>query len=72
MQDFTHNLVDQLPNQFHSKALQVDGYLRVEGAPLGTMYAIGDASTVGYEGLSQLTTDPPWHDERAALSVGQV
>jgi NADH dehydrogenase len=46
MQDFTRNLCDQLPNQFHSKAVQVDGYLRVEGAPLGTMYAIGDASTV--------------------------
>lgn len=56
MQDFTKNLVDQLPNQFHSKALQVDGYLRVEGAPLGTMYAIGDASTVSYCYSSQ--TDP--------------
>lgn len=56
MQDFTRNLCDQLPNQFHSKAVQVDGYLRVEGAPLGTMYAIGDASTVSFR--VDLEADP--------------
>lgn len=72
MQDFTRNLCDQLPNQFHSKAVQVDGYLRVEGVPLGTMYAIGDASTVSFEGRFELTSDPPRHDERAALALGQV
>lgn len=46
MQPFTKRLVDILPNQFHSKAVQVDGFLRVKGAPKGTVYAIGDASTV--------------------------
>lgn len=45
MQPFTKRLVDILPNQFHSKAVQVDGFLRVKGAPKGTVYAIGDAST---------------------------
>ena len=47
MQPFTKRLVELLPNQFHSKAVQVDGYLRVAGAPKGTVYAVGDASTVG-------------------------
>lgn len=46
MQPFTKRMVEQLPNQFHSKAVQVDAYLRVEGAPKGTVYCIGDASTV--------------------------
>jgi len=35
-----------LPNQYHHHALEVDSHLRVKGAPLGTLYAIGDASTV--------------------------
>jgi len=47
MQPFTKAMVERLPNQYHSKAVQVDNYLRVEGAPKGTIYAIGDASTVG-------------------------
>ena len=47
MQPFTQRLVELLPNQFHSKAVQTDAYLRVEGAPKGTVYAVGDASTVG-------------------------
>jgi NADH dehydrogenase len=46
MQPFTKRLVELLPNQFHSKAVQVDGFLRVKGAPAGTVYALGDASTV--------------------------
>jgi NADH dehydrogenase FAD-containing subunit len=48
MQPFTKRLVELLPNQFHSKAVQTDGFLRVDGAPKGTVYAIGDASTVSY------------------------
>lgn len=47
MQPFTKRLVELLPNQFHSKAVQTDGFLRVDGAPKGTVYAVGDASTVG-------------------------
>lgn len=46
MQPFTKRMVELLPNQYHSKACQVDAYLRVEGAPRGTVYAIGDAATV--------------------------
>lgn len=46
MQPFTKRLVELLPNQFHSKAVQTDAFLRVDGAPRGTVYAIGDASTV--------------------------
>ncbi len=46
MNPFTKRLVDILPNQYHSKAVEVDSYLRVAGAPLGTVYAIGDAATI--------------------------
>lgn len=46
MQNFTKRMVELLPNQYHSKACQVDAYLRVEGAPAGTVYAMGDAATV--------------------------
>lgn len=34
------------PNQVHKKAIEVDAHLRVKGAPVGDVYAIGDASTV--------------------------
>lgn len=53
MQPFTKRLVELLPNQYHNKAVQVDGYLRVTGAPTGTVYAIGDASTVSFVSLHQ-------------------
>ncbi|WVQ72061.1 hypothetical protein IAR50_001605 [Cryptococcus sp. DSM 104548] len=46
MQPFTQRLVEVLPNQYHSKAVEVDGYLRVQGAPMGTVYALGDSATV--------------------------
>ncbi|KAL1405793.1 hypothetical protein Q8F55_007469 [Vanrija albida] len=54
MQGFTKRMVEQLPNQFHSKAVQVDAYLRVEGAPKGTVYCIGDASTIHLDMLNDL------------------
>ena len=54
MQPFTKRLVEVLPNQFHSKAVQVDGYLRVKGSPLGTIYALGDASTIHSDMLPHL------------------
>jgi NADH dehydrogenase FAD-containing subunit len=47
MNPFTKRLVELLPNQYHSKAVEVDSFLRVEGAPQGTVYAMGDAATVG-------------------------
>jgi hypothetical protein len=46
MNPFTKTVVEKLPNQFHRKAVEVDQHLRVRGAPPGTVYAIGDASTV--------------------------
>lgn len=48
MQPFTKRLVELLPNQYHSKAVEVDSYLRVEGAPRGTVYCLGDAATVRF------------------------
>ncbi|KAI9630207.1 hypothetical protein KEM48_012240 [Puccinia striiformis f. sp. tritici PST-130] len=46
MNPLTQKLAGYLPNQYHKHALEVDSYLRVTGAPLGTVYAIGDASTI--------------------------
>ncbi len=46
MNPFVKRLVSVLPNQFHLKGLQVDSHLRVKGAPEGSMYAVGDASTI--------------------------
>lgn len=46
MSPFTRRVTEVLPNQSHLKALQIDSHLRVKGAPLGSMYAMGDASTI--------------------------
>ncbi|PLW43525.1 hypothetical protein PCASD_06739 [Puccinia coronata f. sp. avenae] len=46
MNPLTQKLAGYLPNQYHKHALEVDSHLRVKGAPLGTVYAIGDASTI--------------------------
>jgi NADH dehydrogenase len=46
MNPFTQRVCDLLPNQVHSKAIEVDSHLRVVGSPLGTVYAVGDAATV--------------------------
>jgi NADH dehydrogenase FAD-containing subunit len=48
MNPFTQRVSNLLPNQVHKKAIVVDAHLRVKGAPLGTVYAIGDASTVSF------------------------
>ncbi|KAJ3484594.1 hypothetical protein NLI96_g5534 [Meripilus lineatus] len=47
MNPFTARVSSLLPNQVHKKAIEVDAHLRVKGAPVGEVYAIGDASTVG-------------------------
>ena len=47
MNPFTHRVSTLLPNQVHKKAIEVDAHLRVKGAPLGDVYAIGDCATVG-------------------------
>ncbi|WFD31183.1 hypothetical protein MSPP1_002217 [Malassezia sp. CBS 17886] len=46
---FTQTLSTGLPDQGHAKALVVDEHLRVLGTPPGTVYAMGDASTVVYD-----------------------
>lgn len=46
MNPFTRQVASELPNQYHKHALEVDSHLRVLGAPLGSMYAIGDAATI--------------------------
>lgn len=46
MNPFTRLVASYLPNQYHKHALEVDSHLRVKGAPLGTVYCIGDASTI--------------------------
>ncbi|SPO03208.1 probable NADH dehydrogenase (ubiquinone), 64 kD subunit, mitochondrial [Cephalotrichum gorgonifer] len=45
--DFCKRLVDKLgPAQVNQKALETDSHLRLNGAPLGEVYAIGDCATV--------------------------
>ncbi len=46
MNPFTERVSSLLPNQVHKKAIEVDAQLRVKGAPLGTVYAVGDCATV--------------------------
>ena len=46
MNPFTQRVSDLLPNQVHKKAIEVDAHLRVKGAPLREVYALGDASTI--------------------------
>ncbi|KAF8889472.1 hypothetical protein CPB85DRAFT_1231500 [Mucidula mucida] len=46
MNPFTERVSSLLPNQVHKKAIEVDAQLRVKGAPLGTVYAVGDCATI--------------------------
>ncbi|KAK4692762.1 NADH:quinone reductase (non-electrogenic), partial [Phenoliferia sp. Uapishka_3] len=46
MNPFSEKIASLLPNQYHKHALEVDSHLRVIGAPLGTVYALGDCATV--------------------------
>lgn len=46
MNPFSEKVASLLPNQYHKHALEVDSHLRVIGAPLGTVYALGDCATV--------------------------
>ncbi|THH06499.1 hypothetical protein EW145_g4046 [Phellinidium pouzarii] len=54
MNPFTRRVSSLLPNQVHFKAIEVDAHLRVKGAPLGTVYAIGDASVLETNIVSHL------------------
>jgi NADPH-dependent 2,4-dienoyl-CoA reductase/sulfur reductase-like enzyme len=46
MNPFTARVSSLLPNQVHKRAIEVDAHLRVKGAPLGDVYAIGDCATI--------------------------
>lgn len=46
MNPFTQRVSSLLPNQVNKKAIEIDAYLRVNGAPLGEVYAVGDCATV--------------------------
>lgn len=46
MQQFTGRVSSLLPNQVHKKAIVTDAHLRVKGAPVGQVYAVGDCATV--------------------------
>ncbi|TFK42366.1 pyridine nucleotide-disulfide oxidoreductase-domain-containing protein [Crucibulum laeve] len=46
MNPFTQRVSNLLPNQVHKKAIEVDAHLRVKGAPVGEVYAIGDCATI--------------------------
>jgi NADH dehydrogenase FAD-containing subunit len=61
MNPFTSKVAGYLPNQVHKKAIEVDSYLRVKGAPQGTVYAIGDCATVSplSNRSSQFSVDSP-------------
>lgn len=44
--DFAKNIAKKFDNQNNQHALETDTHLRLVGAPLGDVYAIGDCSTV--------------------------
>jgi NADH dehydrogenase len=54
MNPFTARVSSLLPNQVHKKAIETDAHLRVKGAPLGDVYAIGDCATVETSIVSHL------------------
>ncbi|KAJ6502224.1 hypothetical protein C8R45DRAFT_819047 [Mycena sanguinolenta] len=54
MNPFAERVSALLPNQVHKKAIEVDAHLRVRGAPLGTVYAVGDCSTIETSVVSHL------------------
>ncbi|KAF8559689.1 nucleotide-binding domain-containing protein [Imleria badia] len=54
MNPLTKRISDLLPNQVHKKAIEVDAHLRVKGAPLGEVYAIGDCATIETSLVSHL------------------
>ncbi|KAJ6624528.1 hypothetical protein B0H10DRAFT_725699 [Mycena sp. CBHHK59/15] len=54
MNPFTARVSSLLPNQVHKKAIEVDAHLRVKGAPLGDVYAIGDCATIETSVVSHL------------------
>ena len=46
MNPLTKTISEKLPEQKNTRALITDQHLRLKGAPVSTVYAIGDCSTV--------------------------
>ncbi|WFD02216.1 hypothetical protein MOBT1_000897 [Malassezia obtusa] len=71
--NFTKVLGDLLPDQGNPHALRVDTHLRVLGAPQGTVYAMGDASTVDndLEGFMRANFNRFDSDQDGELTVSE-
>lgn len=54
--DFCKRLASKIPTQTNRHALETDTHLRLNGAPLGSVYAIGDCSTVQNNVADHLVT----------------
>ncbi|KAI4205408.1 MAG: hypothetical protein LQ350_000451 [Teloschistes chrysophthalmus] len=54
--DFCKRLASKLPTQTNRHALETDTHLRLNGTPLGSVYAIGDCSTVQNNVADHLVT----------------
>ncbi|KAF3133947.1 hypothetical protein TWF569_010339 [Orbilia oligospora] len=54
--DFAKNLATKLDKQTNKHALETDTHLRLIGAPIGDVYAIGDCSTVQYNLAQNIMT----------------
>ncbi|KIK08159.1 hypothetical protein K443DRAFT_663480 [Laccaria amethystina LaAM-08-1] len=54
MNPFTKRVSSLLPNQAHKRAIETDAHLRVKGAPLGELYAVGDCATIETSIVSHL------------------
>ncbi|KAI4242130.1 MAG: hypothetical protein L6R40_004173 [Gallowayella cf. fulva] len=54
--DFCKRIADKLEVQTNRHALETDTHLRLNGAPLGSVYAIGDCSTVQNNVADHLVT----------------
>ncbi|EPS36126.1 hypothetical protein H072_10507 [Dactylellina haptotyla CBS 200.50] len=54
--DFAKNLATQLDKQTNKHALETDTHLRLIGAPMGDVYAIGDCATVQYNLAQNIMT----------------
>ncbi|KAK6363474.1 hypothetical protein TWF730_000906 [Orbilia blumenaviensis] len=54
--DFAKNLAAKLDKQTNKHALETDTHLRLIGAPMGDVYAIGDCSTVQYNLAQNIMT----------------
>ncbi|PPQ78153.1 hypothetical protein CVT25_015486 [Psilocybe cyanescens] len=73
MNPFTQRVSSLLPNQVHKKAIEVDSHLRVNGAPVGDVYAIGDCATIETSLLSHFMelVDDADEDKNGKIDFGE-